>query len=111
MSDDRQAVAELAAVSDEDAPHLILHYVYLASSETAASVASELRSRGFETEERLGADGVNWLVLARHVAVPSEACMAATRRLMETLVAKTGGEYDGWEADVRVHGESSPKLQ
>jgi hypothetical protein len=48
----------------------------------------------------LGADGVNWLVLARHVAVPSEALMASTRQSMETLVEKFGGEYDEWEAEV-----------
>lgn len=111
MSDDKQAVAELAAVSDADAPHLILHYVYLPSKEAAASVASEFRSSGFDTEERLGADGVNWLVLARHVAVPTEELMAATRRTMETLVAKFGGEYDGWEADVRLHRDGPPTRQ
>jgi hypothetical protein len=107
MTDDKRAVAEVAAVSDADAPHLILHYLYLPSREGAASVASELRTGGFDTEERLGADGVNWLVLARHMAVPTEALMAATRRSMETLVANLGGEYDGWEADVRVHQGSS----
>jgi len=52
----------------------------------------------------LGADGVNWLVLARHEAVPTEELMASMRRSMETLIAKIGGEYDGWEADVQHHG-------
>lgn len=107
MSKDREALAELAAVSDANAPHLVLHYIYLPSSEAAAEVAVELRSRGFDTEERLGADGVNWLVLARHVAVPSEDFMVATRQSMESLVAALGGEYDGWEADVRLHSTGS----
>jgi hypothetical protein len=107
MSDDKQAVAELAAVSDADAPHLILHYVYLPSSEAAALIADELLNRGFNVERRLGADGVNWLVLARHVAVPSEALMASTRRSMETLVEKFGDEYDGWEAEVRRRDSTS----
>lgn len=111
MSDDRQAVAELAVVSDAEAPHLILHYAYLPSNEAAAVAAAELRSFGFETEERLGADGVNWLVLARHVVVPSENLMVATRRSMEALTAKLGGEYDGWEADVRIHAGGSPTHQ
>lgn len=103
MSKDGEAIAELAAVSDVEAPHPILHYVYVPSCEAAAFVGEELRGRGFATEERLGADGVNWLVLARHVAVPSEAVMASIRQSMEALVAKVGGEYDGWEADVQRH--------
>jgi regulator of RNase E activity RraB len=111
MSDDKQAVAELAAVSDADAPHLILHYVYLPSSEAAALIANELRNRGFSVEQRLGADGINWLVLARHVAVPSETLMASTRRSIETLVEKFDGEYDGWEAEVpRRDGTSTTGL-
>jgi Regulator of ribonuclease activity B len=101
MGDDKRAIAELVAVSVGDAPHNILHYIYVRSSEAAASIADELRHNGFRTEERLSADAVNWLVLARQQAVPSEALMAATRRFMEALVAKVGGEYDGWEAEVR----------
>jgi len=103
VSKDGEAIAELAAVSDVEVPHPILHYVYLPSREAAASVGQELRGRGFTTEERLGADGANWLVLARHVAVPSAAAMASIRQSMEALVAKVGGEYDGWEADVQRH--------
>jgi regulator of RNase E activity RraB len=109
--DDKQAVNELASVSDTDAPHVILHYVYLPNKEAAASVAQELRSSGYETEERLGADGADWLVLARHVAVPTGELMVSTRQTMETLVSRFGGEYDGWEADVRIHGDGPPSFQ
>lgn len=108
MSDDAHAIAELTAASDGDASHAILHYLYVPSSETAAVISEELRHRGYRTEERLGADGVNWLVLARHEAVPSEALMASTRRSMETLVDRVGGEYDGWEAEVRHPDGGSP---
>lgn len=103
VSKDGEVTAELAAVSHVDAPHSILHYIYLPSRETAAAVGKELRDRGFTTEERLGADGTNWLVLARHFAVPSEAAMSSIRRSMEALVAKVGGEYDGWEVNVQHH--------
>jgi hypothetical protein len=108
MSHDTRAIAELVAVSDGDVPHTILHYVYLPGREAAASVAGELRHHGFRTEEQLSTDGVNWLVLARQEVAPSEAIMAATRRMMETLVAEVGGEYDGWEAEVRPQGADSP---
>lgn len=58
MSDDAQAIREIAAVSDGDAPHTILHYLYAPSSEAAGEIAEELKQRGFRTEERLGGDGV-----------------------------------------------------
>ena len=108
MSNDEQAIAEIAAVSDGDAPHTILHYLYVPSSVAAAKIANELKHRGFCTEERLSGDGVNWLVLARHQAVPSKELMASICRSMKTLIANVGGEYDGWEADVRRQVGRSP---
>lgn len=108
MSDDRQALREIAAVSDGEAIHSILHYLYAPSSEAAGQIAKELRESGFKTEERLGGDDVNWLVLARHEAVPTDELMTSTRRSMEALTAKVGGEYDGWEADVRHPGGNTP---
>lgn len=107
MTDDKEAITELALLSGPDALHTIAHYVYVPSPELAASLASELRRHGFRTEECLGGDGLNWLVLARHDAVPSESRMASTRRLMESLVANVEGEYDGWEAEVRRGGSPS----
>lgn len=100
MSDDRDAIAELVRVSKPGQAHLILHYLYFPRERDARSAAGELRRQGFDTEERLGADSVNWLVLARHSVVPSEASIADARRLMESLVKPWNGEYDGWEADL-----------
>jgi Regulator of ribonuclease activity B len=101
VSNDATAVGEIAVVADGDSPRTVLHYLYAPSSEAAAVIAGELRQRGFLTEERIGGDGVNYLVLARHEAVPTDQLMTSTRRFMEALVATVGGEYDGWEADVR----------
>jgi len=108
VSKDAEAIREIGAVSDSKAPHTILHYLYVPNGEVAAMIGDELKRCGFRTEERLGGDGVNWLVLASHEVVPSEELIASTRRLMEALVAKVGGEYDGWEADVRHQGGNSP---
>jgi len=88
MSDDADAIREIAAVSDGDAPHTILHYLYAPSSDAAAEIAGELNRRGFRTEERLGADALNWLVLARHDAVPTPELMTLLRRSTERLTAK-----------------------
>jgi hypothetical protein len=105
MNDDGQVIREIAAISGRDGPYAILHYLYAPSSEAANKIAEELKQRGFRTEQRLGADGVNWLVLARHEIVPTEELMASMRRSMETLIATVDGEYDGWETDVQNHVE------
>jgi hypothetical protein len=101
MSGDRAALEELSRVSKAGARQTILHYLYLPSKVGAAEVAARLRSHGFSTEERPGADGINWLVLAIQEVVPSESTIAAARTLMEEVAGGAGGEYDGWEAEVR----------
>lgn len=101
MSNDAQAIAEFAAVADASAPHTVLHYVYAPSRKSAGVIAKELKRRGFRTEERLGADGLDWLVLAQHEVVLSNDLMATTRSALEALADEVDGEYDGWEVDVR----------
>lgn len=100
MNDDTQAVREIEAVSNDNILHTVLHYLYVPNSQAASKVEDELKQRGFRTEKRLGADGVNWLVLARHEVVPSDELMIAMRRSMEAIIGRIGGEYDGWEAYV-----------
>ncbi|MFA5952932.1 MAG: ribonuclease E inhibitor RraB [Hyphomicrobium sp.] len=101
MNDDARVVREIAAVSDGDVPHVIHHYLYTPTREAAGQVAKVLRQRGFDVEERLGGDGVNWLVLGHHEVVPTEQLMTSLRHSLEALASEVGGEYDGWEADVR----------
>jgi len=102
MSDDADAIAEIVAVTGENTPRKILHYLYVSNRETAAEIAKELERRGFCTEERLSSDGENWLVLASHVTEPSIKLMTKIRHNMEILATKFSGEYDGWEAEVRL---------
>jgi hypothetical protein len=106
MNNDAHAVREVVPASGRTPePHRISHYLYVPTRDDAGRAAEALRRSGFETDERRGADGVNWLVLARHTAVPTEELMASLRRSMETLVAKVGGEYDGWEAEIQHRGQ------
>jgi len=98
-ADDRGALEELRRSSGRTGPYLVLHYLYFPRRQEAFAVAAELRNSGFATEERLGADGMNWLVLARHEIVLSEEAIADIRRGMEDLAGRYSGEYDGWEAD------------
>jgi len=101
MSDDRFALESLLEVSRPGVPHIFSHYLYFPVEKAAAEAAAELRSLGFETEERLSAYGTDWLVLARHKMVPGEQKIVETRRLMTDLACARGGEYDGWEAEVQ----------
>ena len=45
----------------------------------------------------MGADNVNWLVLASHLAVAEEDTLAALEEQLTELIAPLRGEYDGWE--------------
>jgi Regulator of ribonuclease activity B len=99
MADDSDALAQLRRESTRVGHRNVLHYLYFSRREDAATSAAALRASGFSTEERLGADGVNWLVLARHEIVPSEETIGAARTTMEELARQHGGEYDGWEVD------------
>lgn len=113
MSADADAIKELAAAgADLTSPRTVVHYLYLPDRERAASVARTFNRRGFRTEERLGADNINWLVLATHEVLVSEALITATHRAIETLIAQNGGgEYDGWEAEVRAAKPNRPRYR
>ncbi|MDQ8726184.1 ribonuclease E inhibitor RraB [Bradyrhizobium sp. LHD-71] len=100
---DGRAIEEAAALADLTTPHAVQHYLYAPTKEIAAAIADELARRGFEVEQGLSAGSVKWLVLAGHVVVLSEELIVSLRRLMETLAADVGGEYDGWEAEIPRH--------
>ena len=97
---DRAALEALLRASTPGTPHRLQHYLYFPSERRARKAATSLRKQGFSTEQRLGADGVSWLVLATHRLVPSEALVETVRSTMERIAASLSGEYDGWEAQV-----------
>jgi hypothetical protein len=96
---DKLAIEQLTKDFGEGKEVDVSHYLYVPARSDAAVVAERLRNSGFEVTLRLGADGSNWLVLARHRLVPSVATIEALRRTMEALAEEHGGEYDGWDAE------------
>lgn len=100
-ADDRVAFEQLRSVTNMDAVHSIRHYLYFPHEQTAKCVASVLREHAFAVEVRLGADDVNWLVLAMTQAVPSEKTITSMCAHLERITEENGGEYDGWEAEVQ----------
>lgn len=103
--DDR--IAALLTEAGEGRPLGFAHYIYVPDRTNAESLAMKLRQDGFEVESRMGADEVNWLVLARHMLIPSEEAIERTSDQLTKLAESIGGEYDGWEADVTRASDSS----
>jgi len=83
-----------------DKPTDVVNYLYLPSEQLAQAAAAELREAGYSVEVRPAATGSNWLALARIDLVPSPENIQLIRDRFEALAAKSGGEYDGWEAAV-----------
>lgn len=109
VSKDRLVLDEVARVGSElSLPHQVMHYLYFPREKHAKKAARRLQTARYETKVRLGADGVNWLVLATHSIVPTEQAMLNTRSQLEKLAFELQGEYDGWEAQTTVHGANSP---
>lgn len=102
MSDHRVALDELARTLEPGTACTVSHYLYLPKREDAPPIVESLRARSFQVQERLGADGVNWLILASHTVVPSLEVILKTRALMNEMVRPCAGEYDGWEADLKA---------
>jgi hypothetical protein len=96
--EDRMALQELK-INDPnfDLPHLISNYLYFPSKDFADKSIILLSQIGFEVVIRLGADGVNWLVMASQINIPSESFIAEMRLNLENIANKLNGEYDGWE--------------
>lgn len=100
LSHTKTVIAKSADVADPTQPCPVHHYLYFPKKKDAQRIASELRQRGFITEERRGADGKDWLVLASHTIVPTEDLMDETEETLAALVEPCGGEYDGYELEV-----------
>lgn len=109
VSKDRLVLDELARVgSDLSLPHHVRHYLYFPREKHAKKAARRLQTVGYETKARLGADEVNWLVLATHSIIPTEQAILNLRSQLEKLAFELHGEYDGWEVQNTVHGANSP---
>jgi hypothetical protein len=98
---DRDALHALRSVSDPSALHVFSNYLYFPNERAARQVAYALSTCGYSVEHRLGADQVNWLVLAKKLMCLNQAGIAEMRAFLEGVAENNGGEYDGWEAEVQ----------
>jgi hypothetical protein len=75
------------------------HYLYFPKQSSAKQVGQQLQDRGWLVEIKMGADGKNWLVLAKQ-SVPIKQDIEDIRDYLEQLAKGFQGEYDGWGAAV-----------
>lgn len=91
----------LARPADIQRPRHVLHYLYLPAREAADAAAREARAQGWDArvEEPLPDGSGEWCVVAeRPRAVLDPALVRGSRALFESVAARHGGTYDGWEA-------------
>jgi len=102
MASDSEALTELGKVSNITVPRMVAHYLYFPSENAGKKAAEQLSEWGFTTEDRLGADDINWLILAKAIEIPSIEYVSRMRQQLESLAASLDGEYDGWEFEVAM---------
>ena len=90
--------------ADLTQPRHVLYYLYFASSDLATKAADEARSQSFGTtvKEPLPEYPDRWSLTCEHRGVVLDTDMIRTNGdFFDSLAARFGGEYDGWEASVR----------
>ncbi len=98
---DQLTLQQLAqAGGNLEKPTEVVNYLYVPTQELAQEAGAELRQAGYSVEVRPAATGSNWLALAKIDLVPSAQNIQLLRDRFEALAARSGGEYDGWEAAV-----------
>ena len=66
----------------------------------ARQAGQALADAGRTIVVRPAAKGTQWLVLLTESNIVSQASMTELRAQIESVGARVGGEYDGWEAAV-----------
>jgi hypothetical protein len=88
------------AGSDLTKPHEIEFFLYFPTEVVARQAANQFSARGYKAVVRLGAEQKDWLCqLTRHM-VPTVAALTAARDEFAAFAKASGGQYDGWGAEV-----------
>ena len=88
--------------SDANIPYHVSFWMYFPKEEQAYKVAAELGKQKFEVEVSPPLDGYDkWLCLAFRQLVPRFATIDRLRKRLTELTTRYGGEFDGWEMEVK----------
>jgi hypothetical protein len=99
----RRAKQHSAPATDE----AMSHYLYFPTETDAERAGEQLRRRGYRVEVREGADGENWLALAKGARPRTGEELDKLWDEMESLAAEHSGDYDGWENSANSLGTES----
>lgn len=98
---DNRAFEEFLSVDHApNTPHLINNYLYFSTKNKAREAGEQIVAYGFNVKVKLGADGVNWLVLASQQTVPTKEYIKIVHLIFNDIANKLDGEYDGWEIEI-----------
>ena len=88
--------------ADLSQPREVTFYCYAASEDVARAMVSEASHEGFDTEvwEGVGESEGQWAAVCKKEAVVDALFVRGTVEFFESLAARHGAEYDGWEAIV-----------
>lgn len=96
--------------ADLSKPAHTIHFLYFRTIDAANAAADELRASGFENLRVHRAPTPSlwkrlfgpreFSCIAETHAVPDESAVFATSDRLNSLAAKFGGKYDGWEASI-----------
>lgn len=101
---DKSDQATLDSLRDAGSDLSIIHpfdfYIYHNNETGAHNICAELEQDGFQVSVQEGAIEGEWLCLAKLNFIPSIEKLSELQVVFEDLIAKFGGEYDGWETIV-----------
>jgi hypothetical protein len=88
--------------ADLTKPTEISFYLYFPAEDDAENAAAALRRSGYTAEVRPPLpDFDEWLCYATREMVPSATGIDHARSELESLANRFGGDFDGWEAEIR----------
>ena len=91
----KKEAANTAGTTKPASPNVLDHYLYFPKKNHADEAARRLRAKGWQVDVRLGADGENWLALAKQPVKVDEE-IDEVRDELESIADELHGEYDGW---------------
>ncbi|HEY4613210.1 MAG TPA: ribonuclease E inhibitor RraB [Bacteroidota bacterium] len=88
--------------SDTNEPHEMSFWMYFPAEERAYKAAAELSKQGFKVDVSPPHNGHDaWLCLAFMQLVPRFSTIEKYRKRLTALAERHGGEFDGWEMEVK----------
>ena len=82
--------------------HEVSFWLYFPKESQAYKAAAELERQKFDVELAPSSDGQSrWLCLVSTLLIPRFATIDRFRKRFTELAARHGGEFDGWEMEVK----------